>query len=158
MDKCKIGRFISECRRNKHITQEQLADMLNVTNKSVSKWETGVCLPDTSLFEPLCKILGITIDELFAGEPTPAADTLLLQMLKQKLYALSDKRVSFSDFDRSLGDIAAISEKLRSFPTKESAVSFLEQETGFSTEECASAYDFYTNLFTLKQNEGIEYA
>lgn len=68
MDLIKIGRFIAECRKNKEMTQNQLAEMLNITNKSVSKWENGNCLSDTSLYEPLCDILGITIDELFASQ------------------------------------------------------------------------------------------
>ena len=147
MDKIRIGRFIAECRREMHITQEQLAQMLNVTNKSVSKWETGLCLPDASLFEPLCKILGITIDELFIGKLRPAESTGLLQMLKQKLYALSDKSISFRDFDSSLEAIAEISGKLRCFPNKAAAVSFLQNETSCTLEECEGAYDFYVNLF-----------
>ena len=68
MDKIKIGKFISTCRKEKQITQEQLAELLHVTDKSVSKWENGICLPDASLYEPLCKSLDISINELFAGE------------------------------------------------------------------------------------------
>ena len=68
MDKIKIGEFIANCRKDKLLTQEKLAEMLNVTSKSVSKWENGNCLPDTSLYEPLCNILDISINELFAGE------------------------------------------------------------------------------------------
>lgn len=158
MDKAKIGQFISECRKNKNLTQEQLAEMLDVSNKSVSKWENGLCMPDTSLFEPLCQILGITIDELFVGQRALAEDVSLLQMLKYKLYCLSDKSISFADFDRALSDIAKISEILRSFPTKEAAVSFLERETGSSSEECEKAYDLYVDLFSLPKNGITEYA
>ncbi|MBE6140988.1 MAG: helix-turn-helix transcriptional regulator [Firmicutes bacterium] len=68
MNQIKIGKFIAECRRDKNLTQEQLAEMLNTTNKSISKWENGNCLPDSSLYEPLCNILEITINELFAGK------------------------------------------------------------------------------------------
>ena len=68
MDQKKIGAFISTCRREKGWTQVQLAERLGVTNKSVSKWETGKCLPDASLFGDLCDSLGITVNELFAGE------------------------------------------------------------------------------------------
>ena len=60
MNQEKIGKFISECRREKRITQEQLAVQLGVTSKSISKWETGNCLPDASKYKPLCEILGIT--------------------------------------------------------------------------------------------------
>lgn len=48
MDRVKIGEFISTCRKDKHLSQEQLAEMLNITSKSVSKWENGKCLPDYS--------------------------------------------------------------------------------------------------------------
>jgi len=68
MNQKKIGAFISACRREKGWTQVQLAERLGVTNKSVSKWETGKCLPDASLFGDLCDSLGITVNELFAGE------------------------------------------------------------------------------------------
>lgn len=68
MDTQKIGGFISRCRREKGLTQVQLAQKLGVTNKSVSKWETGRCLPDASLYQELCGILDISLNELFAGE------------------------------------------------------------------------------------------
>ncbi len=68
MNQEKIGKFIANCRKNKNFTQEQLAYKLGVTDKSVSKWERGKSLPDISLFEQLCKELGITLNELFAGE------------------------------------------------------------------------------------------
>lgn len=68
MNQIKIGKFIAQCRKEKKLTQEKLAEILNTTNKSISKWENGNCLPDSSLYEPLCNILGITINELFAGQ------------------------------------------------------------------------------------------
>jgi transcriptional regulator with XRE-family HTH domain len=69
MDQQKIGRYIAERRKALGLTQAQLAQQLGVTDKSVSKWERGVCLPDVSLYQPLCKILGITFSEFFSGEP-----------------------------------------------------------------------------------------
>ena len=69
MDQQKIGRYIAERRKALGLTQAQLAQQLGVTDKSVSKWERGVCLPDVSLYQPLCKILGITLSEFFSGEP-----------------------------------------------------------------------------------------
>lgn len=54
MDQIKIGKFISECRNTKKITQNELAQKLNITDKAVSKWENGRCMPDISLLEPLC--------------------------------------------------------------------------------------------------------
>ena len=59
MDQIKIGKFIAECRKEKGLTQVQLAEQLGTTDKSVSKWENGVCLPDSSQYEPLCNILNI---------------------------------------------------------------------------------------------------
>lgn len=68
MDQKKTGRFLSQCRREKNMTQAQLAELLGVSNRSVSRWENGITLPDVSLFVPLCRTLGMTLDEFFAGE------------------------------------------------------------------------------------------
>ena len=68
MDLVKIGRFIAECRKEKGLTQSQLAEMLNITDKAVSKWETGKGLPDVSIMIELCDILGINVNELLSGE------------------------------------------------------------------------------------------
>ncbi len=68
MDQKKIGSFIAICRKEKGLTQEQLGEQLHVTNKSVSKWENGRCLPEPSLYQPLCEILDINMIELFNGE------------------------------------------------------------------------------------------
>ena len=68
MNQEKIGKFISECRKKKKMTQEQLATKLGVTDKSVGNWENGRNMPDLSLFKPLCDELGITINELLSGE------------------------------------------------------------------------------------------
>ena len=68
MNQIKIGKFISECRKNAGLTQSQLAEQLGITDKAVSKWETGRSMPDVSLFTPLCEILSISLNELIAGE------------------------------------------------------------------------------------------
>ena len=68
MNQEKIGKFIAENRKLKKMTQVQLAEKLGVSDRSVSKWENGRCMPDLSLFEPLCTELGITINELLSGE------------------------------------------------------------------------------------------
>lgn len=75
MNSRKIGLFIAECRREKNLTQRQLAEQLHVTNKAVSKWETGRCLPDASLFSPLCTALGISVNALLAGEKIERAES-----------------------------------------------------------------------------------
>lgn len=68
MNQSKIGKFISECRKSKGLTQSQLAEKFGITDKAVSKWETGKSMPDLSLFTPLCDLLGITLNELLLGE------------------------------------------------------------------------------------------
>lgn len=68
MDQIKIGKFISECRRNKNLTQMQLAEKLSITDRAVSKWETGKGMPDSSIMLALCKELDISVNELLSGE------------------------------------------------------------------------------------------
>lgn len=68
MDQENIGKFIAECRKQKKMTQAELASILGVTEKSISNWENGRNMPDLSLFKPLCDELGITINELMSGE------------------------------------------------------------------------------------------
>lgn len=68
MDQMKIGKFISMKRKEKNITQSELAEKLNMSDRAISKWENGVCLPDANNMSDLCKILDITINDLFSGE------------------------------------------------------------------------------------------
>ena len=68
MDQIKIGKFIAATRVAKKLTQDELAEKIGVTDKAISKWENGRCLPDVSLFKPLCKTLGISVNELLNGE------------------------------------------------------------------------------------------
>ena len=68
MDQKRIGAFIAQCRREKNLTQMQLAELLDITNQAVSKWENGRGMPDVSLLQPLCDILEISLNELFSGE------------------------------------------------------------------------------------------
>lgn len=68
MDQMKIGKYIAECRKQKHLTQCELVSALGITDKAVSKWERGVALPDPSLMMELCEHLGISVNELFIGE------------------------------------------------------------------------------------------
>ncbi len=63
-----IGKFIAACRKEKNLTQMQLAEKLNITNRAVSKWETGKSCPDVSIMMKLCDILGITVNELLSAE------------------------------------------------------------------------------------------
>ena len=68
MNQEKIGKFIAKCRKDKKMTQLELAEKLGVTDKSVGNWENGRNMPDLSLFKPLCSELNITINELLSGE------------------------------------------------------------------------------------------
>ncbi len=68
MNQEKIGKFIAKCRKDKKMTQTELAEKLGVTDKSIGNWENGRNMPDLSLFKPLCDELGITINDLMSGE------------------------------------------------------------------------------------------
>lgn len=68
MNQIKIGKFIAECRKEKNLTQIQLAEKLNITDKAISKWETGKGMPDSSIMLLLCNELGINVNELLSGE------------------------------------------------------------------------------------------
>lgn len=89
MDQIKIGRFISERRKSVGLTQMQLAERLNITDRAVSKWERGRAMPDTSIMLELCEILGISVNELLIGEKiimennTQKNEQLILDMAKE---------------------------------------------------------------------------
>mgnify|MGYP002557576326 CR=1 FL=1 len=89
MNQVKIGRFIAECRKDNHLTQMQLAEKLNITDRAVSKWENGKSLPDASIMLDLCNILKISVNELLSGEKINMneldrkSDELLLELAKQ---------------------------------------------------------------------------
>lgn len=68
MDQIAIGKFILKKRKEQNFTQKQLAERLRVSNKTVSKWETGKCMPDYSIIESLCRELKITLAELLDGK------------------------------------------------------------------------------------------
>lgn len=70
MNQLTTGKFISQKRKEKNLTQEQLAERLGVSNKTISKWETGKCMPDYAVVKSLCDELEITIAELMDGEET----------------------------------------------------------------------------------------
>ena len=100
MNQEKIGKFISELRKEKNMTQEQLAEKLGVTDKSISRWENGKTMPDYSLLKDLCDILSISINELFLGEKISnedykkKADENLMNALENSCFSLQEK-ISF---------------------------------------------------------------
>lgn len=89
MDQIKIGRFIAECRKMKNLTQKQMAEKLDITDKAISKWERGITMPDTSIMLELCDILCISVNELLSGEKINMENSnqkneeLLLDMAKE---------------------------------------------------------------------------
>lgn len=94
MDQEKIGSFIALCRKKKKLTQEQLALKLGVTDRAISNWENGKNMPDLSLFEPLCEILGISISELIAGEKL-STDNLEEKDIDRDKDLTNNKKVNF---------------------------------------------------------------
>lgn len=90
MNQVKIGKFIAERRRGVNLTQMQLAEKMNVTDRAVSKWETGKAMPDSSIMLDLCAVLGITVNDLLSGEVVTLEnydkelEKNLLEVVKQK--------------------------------------------------------------------------
>ena len=101
MNQEKIGKFIAMLRKNKKITQQELANMLNVTDRAVSHWENGRRLPDISLFKPICEIFNITVNELISGELIPKekmikkSDENIIETLNNKKFSLWDYLFTF---------------------------------------------------------------
>ena len=97
MDQVKIGKFIAKCRKKTNLTQMQLAEKLNITDRAISKWENGKSLPDSSIMLDLCAVLGISVNDLLCGEIVTMdnynkeLENNLLEMIKQKEQA--DKRL-----------------------------------------------------------------
>ena len=90
MEQAKVGKFIAKCRKSKNMTQAELAEKLNITDRAISKWETGKGMPDSSIMLDLCNELGISVNELLSGEVikmenyNQKAEENLLEMKKQK--------------------------------------------------------------------------
>ena len=74
MDQIRIGKFIAESRKSRNLTQRQLADILSISDKTISKWECGKGLPEVSLMLPLCAALDITVNDLLSGEKVSSTD------------------------------------------------------------------------------------
>ena len=97
MDQAKIGRFIAECRKKQGLTQMQLSEKLNITDRAVSKWECGKAMPDSSIMLELCDALKISVNDLLCGEVVTMEnynkklEDNLIEMAKQKEDA--DKRL-----------------------------------------------------------------
>ena len=110
MDLRKIGKFIAKERAEKGYTQESLAEALDLSNRSISKWERGICLPDSAHMVELCKLLDISINDLFNGERIGMKDNKkvseknLLELMKAK----EEKDKQLLSLEWVLGGIAVI--------------------------------------------------
>ena len=97
MDQIKIGKFIADRRKSANLTQVQLAEKLNITDRAVSKWERGLAMPDSSIMLELCGLLGITVNDLLCGEVVTMEnynkemENKLIELVKEK--EESDKRL-----------------------------------------------------------------
>ena len=97
MNQAKIGKFIAECRKKNKLTQKQLAEILNLTDRAISKWETGKSMPDSSIMLELCSVLKITVNDLLSGEVVvmdnynEKLESNLIEIIKEK--ELADKRL-----------------------------------------------------------------
>ena len=91
MNQEKIGKFIAEKRKSKNLTQEEFAEKLGVSNKSVSRWENGKCMPDLSLLIPISKELDISVNELISGEQI--VPEKYQQKLEQNVIHLLKKKI-----------------------------------------------------------------
>ena len=105
MNLIKIGRFIADCRKEKKITQEQLAEKLYITDRAVSKWERGLSLPDADKMLELCNILGISVNELLNGEKIMKEDykkkteELLIELTKKEEEVIEEPPLENPDSD-----------------------------------------------------------
>ena len=97
MNQVKIGKFIAECRKKQNFTQMQLAEKLGITDRAISKWETGKSLPDSAIMLELCSLLEITVNDLLSGEVVVMEDyskemeNKLIEMVREK--EESDRRL-----------------------------------------------------------------
>lgn len=100
MNQVKIGKFIAECRKKNNLTQMQLAEKLNITDRAISKWENGKAMPDSSIMLDLCNELKISVNELLSGEMidmnnyNEMAEKTLLEMAKKE--EIQNKRLMTS--------------------------------------------------------------
>lgn len=95
MNQQKFGNFISKLRKDKKLTQQELAKKLGVTDKAVSKWERGLSCPDISLLIPISDILGITINELLLGESIKNTNSLNdIENINKKVIEYSNREIN----------------------------------------------------------------
>lgn len=103
MDQVKIGKFIAQCRKEKDMTQRQLAEALDISDKTISKWETGKGLPEAGFMAPLSVILGITVNELLIGERIPEAE--YQERAEETMVALAEMKAEVEDVKKNVSSL-----------------------------------------------------
>lgn len=145
MDQEKIGKFIAECRKEKGLTQAALAEKLNVSDRAVSKWERGICLMDMSLLKPLSEILGVSVNELLAGEKIKEETKIDDNIIIDSIDKYSKKRTNKCILKIILGIIIVIILIPILFLTVNHV--FKTRQVGWKTLEIMNISDkFYTAL------------
>ena len=110
MDQIKVGKFIAACRKEQGMTQANLAEKLGISDRAVSKWETGKSMPDSGIMLELCELLKITVNDLLSGETVSmnnqnkVSENILIEIVGQKEAA--DKRLMLMEIVISLISIA----------------------------------------------------
>ena len=110
MNQLIVGKFITQKRKEKNLTQEQLAEKIGVSNKTISKWETGKCMPDYSVIELLCEELNITLAELMNGEEDEKSihtydNEQIVEMLKEIQNLKAKKKLIIGYFLLVMGGV-----------------------------------------------------
>ena len=144
MDQEKIGKFIAELRKEKNMTQQELAEKIGVSSKSISRWENGRTLPDYSIIKGLCKNLNISINELFSGEKIESkdfkeiADNNLLNVLENSSFTLKEKIKYYGDkwdkehfFELTIAMLIIVSFIIYGF-IKDNGIQFIFMIIGFT--------------------------
>lgn len=164
MDLVKIGKYIAGKRKKLGLTQKQLAEKLNISDKSVSKWERGICLPDVTVYLELCRILGISINEFLAGEDIvegnveQKAEENLIQMSKDN----KKKQKDLKKIITLLLCVLIVFMSLSFFLFKEVNKSqnyvepFLEESTEMKTVEILSEHHGDIMLFHYDTNKKFD--
>lgn len=103
MDQVKIGNFIAQCRKEKNMTQKQLAEVLGISDKAISKWETGRGLPEAGCMAPLSEALGISVNELLTGERIPAEE--YQERAEETMVALAEMKAEVENVKKNVASM-----------------------------------------------------
>ena len=104
MDQIKIGKFIADCRKKEKLTQAKLAEKLGITDRAISKWETGKAMPDSSIMLELCEILNISVNDLLCGEVV-ASDNYNKELEKRINMAIIELKKLTKSYGKNRGII-----------------------------------------------------